>query len=79
MVTVGKQRAVGKIMPGTMSEWPSRLALAERLENGPVRDAAQRQRDEEFGADAAHQQTLFALPDTAAVTTTTAIAIAIID
>ena len=34
---------------------------------------------EEFGADAEHQQTLFALPDTAAVTTTITIAITIID
>ena len=38
--------------------------------DSPLRDAAQRQRDEEFGADAAHQQSLFALPDTADVTIT---------
>ena len=62
---------MGPPVAAALAEAGMSLLLTDLDPDSPLRDVSQRQRDEEFGADAAHQQTLFALPDTAAVTTTT--------
>ena len=61
---------MGPPVAAALAEAGMSLLLTDLDPDSPLRDAAQRQRDEEFGADAAHQQSLFALPDTADVTIT---------